>query len=82
MIVREVELSDASAIADIYNHYINTTVITFEEEPVDETDMAARISGIKAKGLPWFLAEDDGEDSYRQPSPSSPFPSNRQALCR
>lgn len=30
--IREVKLSDAESITNIYNHYIKNTVITFEEE--------------------------------------------------
>ncbi len=47
-------------MVDIYNHYVLTTTITFEEQPVAESDMAARMRNIEAVGLPWLVAEVDG----------------------
>jgi phosphinothricin acetyltransferase len=59
--VRAVTDADAGAIADIYNYYVANTVITFEEECVPVTEMAARITDVRAHGLPWLVAEWDGE---------------------
>jgi len=50
---------DAEAISHIYNHYITTTVITFEEEVVSSDDIADRIKTTLAAGLPWLIAEED-----------------------
>ncbi|MDQ8199880.1 GNAT family N-acetyltransferase [Pelagicoccus enzymogenes] len=52
---------DGAAIAAIYNHYIASTVVTFEELAVDATEMAARIAKVQAAHLPWLVAEEDGE---------------------
>lgn len=57
MIIRPVEISDASSLAEIYNHYIRTTVITFEETPLDVQEMAERISENRRNDMPWFAAE-------------------------
>jgi L-amino acid N-acyltransferase YncA len=51
---------DAAAIAEIYNHYVLTSVITFEEEAVAAEEMARRIAGVQEVGLPWIVAEDAG----------------------
>lgn len=59
MIIRSVELTDASSIAKIYNHYVNESSITFEESSVDKAEMASRISETKEQGMPWLVAEDD-----------------------
>ena len=48
MIVRNVELADAAAIAEIYNHYIHETIITFEEDTVDQAEMTKRILATQA----------------------------------
>ena len=56
--IRAVELSDANALCEIYNHYIANTVVTFEEEPVVVADMAQRISDIVGADLPWLVAQD------------------------
>jgi L-amino acid N-acyltransferase YncA len=57
--LRDATADDASAIAAIYNPYIASTTITFEEEPVSAADMAARIADVQASALPWLLAVDD-----------------------
>ena len=58
--VREATASDASAVAEIYNHYITTTVVTFEEEPVSVPEIARRIEEVQSAALPWLVAELDG----------------------
>jgi len=50
--------SDAARICDIYNHYVRETVVTFEEEPVLEAEMARRIAEVTAR-LPWLVWETD-----------------------
>jgi phosphinothricin acetyltransferase len=42
-LIRNALKSDAEAICRIYNHYVLNTVITFEEEPLNPTEIAARI---------------------------------------
>jgi L-amino acid N-acyltransferase YncA len=61
VIIRAAALMDSAAIAAIYNHYVANTVITFEEEPVPEQSMAARITEILSQDLPWLVAERDGQ---------------------
>lgn len=56
--IRNVAVSDAAAIAAIYNPYILDTVITFEEQPVDEEIMADRIDSI-TQDYPWLVFERD-----------------------
>lgn len=51
---------DAGAICAIYNHYIATTTISFEEDPVADADMAQRIADVDKAGLPWLVMEIDG----------------------
>ncbi|MGN6518330.1 MAG: GNAT family N-acetyltransferase, partial [Dokdonella sp.] len=53
--------ADAAAIAAIYDHYIRSTHATFEETPVGESVMAARIAEVGARGLPWLVSECDGD---------------------
>ena len=52
--------ADAAAICAIYNHYVTTTAITFEEAAVAEPDMAQRISDVATAALPWLVVEVDG----------------------
>ena len=58
-IIREVRLSDARAIADIYNYYIEHTTVTYETEPVTAGEMERRIRDISA-AHPYLVYEDDG----------------------
>jgi L-amino acid N-acyltransferase YncA len=55
--IRAAGLSDAAAIADVYNHYVTNTVVTFEEEPVAAQAIAGRIEEVQAASLPWLVAE-------------------------
>lgn len=52
---------DGEAIAAIYNPYIADTVISFEEAPVDAAEMRQRMAKVAEAGLPWLVAEEDGE---------------------
>lgn len=58
--IRDVRHEDATQIAEIYNHYVLNTVVTFEEEPVSAADMGNRIADVLALGLPWLVVEKDG----------------------
>jgi phosphinothricin acetyltransferase len=50
---------DAPQVCDIYNHYVRETIVTFEESPVLEREMAQRITDVTAR-LPWLVWETDG----------------------
>lgn len=58
MKIREATPSDAAAIAEIYNHYVDETVVTFEEEPVPAAEIARRIEEVRSASLPWLVAEE------------------------
>ena len=59
--IRSASPADAAAICRIYNPYIATSVITFEETAVVEPEMAQRIADVAAADLPWLVLEVDGE---------------------
>ena len=59
MTIRPCIASDAARVRDIYNHYVRETVITFEEEPVSEREMAERIRDVTAR-WPWLVGEENG----------------------
>jgi L-amino acid N-acyltransferase YncA len=58
--LRAATVEDAQALAEIYNYYIVDTIITFEEEPVDSTEMANRIAEVTSK-FPWIVWEENSE---------------------
>ena len=59
--IRPATTADASRICTIYNHYVATTTISFEEDLVSEDDMARRIADVNAAGLPWLVLSLDGK---------------------
>src|SRR5688572_1096304 len=56
IIIRDVTTNDAETICDIYNPYVATTAISFEQQPVSAHDMRERITSVTAK-YPWLVAE-------------------------
>lgn len=57
--VRRVRMDDAGAICGIYNHYIEKTVITFEEQVVSVAQMEMRIAEVTS-AYPWLVLEQGG----------------------
>jgi phosphinothricin acetyltransferase len=57
--LRPAVLADAPGIAEIYNHYITRTVITFEEETLAAKAMEDRIRAVSPR-YPWFVWEEGG----------------------
>ena len=58
--IRPVNIEDASQLAEIYNFYILNTIVTFEAELIDETEMRSRIRSNTSK-FPWIVYEKDVE---------------------
>jgi len=58
--IRGATAADASGVAAIYNHYIEQTVVTFEETPVGAAEIAGRIESVRSLSLPWLVAEEAG----------------------
>ena len=59
--IRDVKPSDAKRISEIYNYYIENTIITFEYTPVTEEDIRERIVKITTKDYPYFVYENNGK---------------------
>ncbi|GHT55299.1 GNAT family N-acetyltransferase [Bacteroidia bacterium] len=57
--IRNVKLSDAARIAEIYNYYIENTVVTFDAIPVAAENIRHKIEEIRAKGYPYLVCEKD-----------------------
>ena len=58
--IREATVSDAKAIAEIYNYYVLNTVITFEFDPVTPQEITQRMEKYKEVG-PFLVYEEKGE---------------------
>ena len=52
---------DVAAIAAIYAHHVLHGTGTFETEPPTPADMASRRADVLARGLPYLVAEADGQ---------------------
>jgi len=57
--IRPVKPQDAQDIANIYNHYVKNTVITFEEDCIDSNEMLKRIEKVSDVNLPWLVIEEN-----------------------
>ncbi|MDV7188200.1 arsinothricin resistance N-acetyltransferase ArsN1 family B [Lutibacter sp. TH_r2] len=58
--IRKVKLSDASAIAEIYNFHVYNTIVTFDLIPVSASEMKETIQNV-IKKYPWFVYEIDNK---------------------
>lgn len=54
--IRDATIDDSKAIAEIYNHYVMNTSITFEENTVTSAEMSKRIRNVQVSDLPWIVA--------------------------
>ena len=60
MTTRTAGSDDLNAIAEIYAHYVHTSVATFELEPPDRDEWRRRFDAITGAGLPFLVTERDG----------------------
>jgi L-amino acid N-acyltransferase YncA len=58
-VIREATSNDAVACCDIYNHFIATSICTFEEDPLTVDDMQQRMQSPSLI-TPWLVAEEQG----------------------
>ena len=61
LIVRPSTAEDLPAITRIYGHLVLHGTGTFELDAPDEAEMARRRQDVLSKGLPWLVAERDGQ---------------------
>lgn len=57
--IRRSHASDAPFVAAIYNHYVTSSIVTFELEPVTDDEMRNRMDVI-AINYPYLVYEEDG----------------------
>lgn len=61
MEITEADERHITAIQQIYAYHVLHGTATFETEPPDVPEMAARLKKVRSAGLPWFVAVDDGQ---------------------
>ncbi len=57
--IRDAVPDDAASVAEIYNHYVAETVVTFEETAVSGAEMRERLAAAD-DGHPWLVLEEGG----------------------
>ena len=81
MIVRPATAADASALAAIYGDAVLHGFGTFEEVPPSAADMDARRRTVQDMGLPYLVAEKDGQVlGFAYAGPFRPRAAYRYAL--
>ena len=79
--IRDAYESDIPAITAIYRPEVESGLATWEEVPPPASEMAARMEKIRAQGLPYFVAEQDGRVcGYAYAGPYHPRPGYRYTL--
>lgn len=59
--IRNVKLNDAKKLAEIYNYYVEHSVITFEETLITDSEMRGRIEQSEDSNYPWLVFESRGK---------------------
>ncbi|HEX6014853.1 MAG TPA: GNAT family N-acetyltransferase [Geminicoccaceae bacterium] len=59
--LRPASPGDLAAIAAIYELEVRHGTATFELEPPDAAELGRRLAKVRAAGLPWLVAELDGQ---------------------
>ena len=81
VIVRPAVAADMDAITLIYAHHVNHGTGSFETEAPDHAEMARRWSEVAARGLPWLVAEEDGDiGGYAYAAPYRSRPAYRHTV--
>ncbi|MFD8013250.1 GNAT family N-acetyltransferase [Streptomyces sp. NPDC058955] len=80
-LIRAATEADLDAVAAIYAHYVDHTVVTFDETPPPVSSWRTRLAELSARGLPFLVAEDAGRIAgYAYASPWRPKPAYRHSV--
>ncbi|HSD43726.1 MAG TPA: GNAT family N-acetyltransferase [Burkholderiales bacterium] len=81
IVLRAAEPRDAPRIAAIYAHHVLTGLASFETEPPDDAEIRRRLAGVRARGLPYLVAEaGGGVVGYAYAAPYRARPAYRYTL--
>ena len=59
--IRKAKKEDMVAISEIYNHYVETSIATFDTKPSPPQKFILKYANILEHNLPWLVAEHFGE---------------------
>jgi phosphinothricin acetyltransferase len=81
LVIRRATDDDVEAVTAIYAEAVLHGSATFELEPPDAAEMARRLDDVRAKGLPWLVAQRGaGVLGYAYAAPFRPRPAYRYCL--
>ena len=71
MEIRKIKFSDVEQITAIYNFYVDSTQVTFEEACITPDEMHERVEKVIKSDLPWLVLESEEGDvlGYAYASP-------------
>ena len=79
--IREAAIEDMAAILAIYTYWVTRTCASFEETPPSVEEMIARRAAVLGRGLPYLVADSDGEVlGYSYAGPFRPRSAYRYTL--
>lgn len=79
--IRDAAPADLPAVTALYGREVQTGTATFELDPPSLAEMTARFDAVRARGLPWLVAEDEGAFAgYAYASPFRPRPAYRYGV--
>lgn len=79
--IRDATPTDLPAITALYGREVLTGTATFELDPPSLVEMTNRFDAVRAKGLPWLVADIDGAFAgYAYISPFRPRPAYRYGV--
>jgi phosphinothricin acetyltransferase len=80
-VIRAAVPADLGQVAEIYAHYVTTSVATFEEVPPTVEDWRRRLDDLADRNLPFLVAEADGAvRGYAYAGPWRPKPAYRYTV--
>jgi L-amino acid N-acyltransferase YncA len=78
--IRPASADDLGVVAEIFAHYVTSSVISFEETPPGPDEWRDKHARVTELGLPFMVAEHDGElAGYCYATPWRPKPAYRYA---
>lgn len=73
--------ADMRRVAEIFGHYVISSLVTFETAPPTAADWRHRLDGLARLGLPFLVARDGGEVAgYAYAGPWRPKPAYRHTV--
>jgi L-amino acid N-acyltransferase YncA len=73
--------ADLPRVAEIFAHYVVSSVVTFETAPPTVADWQHKLDGLAGLGLPFLVARDGGSVAgYAYASPWRPKPAYRHTV--